>query len=96
MLLHQESRACTAMSTPPGPMQWKVLPMAAKNGNTVLQHMIEDLLDPVQDCADPFVDDIIIGSGTEEMSEDELIKAQKKRLQKSARCPRSPPNGLRS
>ena len=33
------------------------------------------LLGPVRDCADPFVDDIIIGSGTEDMTEDELIEA---------------------
>ena len=80
MPLHEDSRACTAMSTPLGPMQWKVVPMGAKNGNPVFQLMIEDLLGPVPACADPFVDDIIIGSGTEEMSEDKLIKAHEKHL----------------
>ena len=54
--------------------------MGAKNGNAVFQRMTEDLLGPVRDCADPFVDDIIIGSGTEEMSEDDLIKADEKDL----------------
>ena len=34
----------------------------------------------VRDCADPYVDDIIIGSGTEDMSEDELIEAHKRDL----------------
>ena len=33
MPLHPDSRRCTAMSTPLGPMQWKVVPMGAKNGN---------------------------------------------------------------
>ena len=33
-----------------------------------------------RDCADPFVDDIIIGSGTEDMTEDELIEAHEKDL----------------
>ena len=82
MLLHPDSRPCTAMSTPLGPMQWKVVPMGAKNGNAAFQRMMEDLLGPVQGCADPFVDDIIIGSGTEDMTEDELIEAHEKDLRR--------------
>ena len=82
MPLHPDSRPCTAMSTPLGPVQWKVVPMGAKNGNAAFQRMMEDLLDPVRDCADPFVDDIIIGSGTENMTEDELIEAHEKDLRR--------------
>ena len=82
MPLHPDSRPCTAMSTPLGPMQWKVMPMGAKNGNAAFQRMMEDLLGPVRDCADPFVDDIIIGSGTEDMTEDELIEAHEKDLRR--------------
>ena len=82
MPLHPDSRPCTAMSTPLGPMQWKVVPMGAKNGNAAFQRMMEDLLGPVWDCADPFVDDIIIGSGTENMTEDELIDAHEKDLRR--------------
>ena len=82
MPLHEESRACTAMSTPLGPMQWKVVPIGEKNGKAAFQPMSEDLLGHVRDCADPVVDDIIIGSGTEEVSEDELIKAQEKDLRR--------------
>ena len=80
MPLHEDSRACTPMSTPFAPMQWKVVRMGAKNGNAVFQGMMEDLRVPVRDCADPFVDDIIIRSGTEDMSEDELIKAREEDL----------------
>ena len=80
MPLHPDSRPCTAMSAPPGPMQWKVVPMGAKNGNAAVQRMMEDLLGPVRDCADFFVDDIIIGSGTDNMTEDELIDAHEKDL----------------
>ena len=80
MPLHPDSRPCTAMSTPLGPMQWKVVPMGAKNGNAAFERMMEDLIGPVRDCADPFVDDIIIGSGTEDMTEDELIEAHEKDL----------------
>ena len=63
-------------------MQWKVVPMGAKNGNAAFQRMMEDLLGPVRHCADPFVDDIIIGSGTEDMTEDELIEAHEKDLRR--------------
>ena len=82
MPLHPDCRPCTAMSTPLGPMQWKVVPMGAKNGNAAFQRMMEDLLGPVRDCADPFVDDIIIGSGREDMTEDELIEAHEKDLRR--------------
>ena len=80
MPLHPDSRPCTAMSTPLGPMQWTVVPMGAKSGNAAFQRMMEDLLGPVRDCADPFLDEIIIGSGTEDMTEDELIEAHEKDL----------------
>ena len=80
MPLHPDSRPCTAMSTPLGPMQWEVVPMGATNGNAAFQRMMEDQLSLVRDCADPFVDDIIIGSGTENMTEDELIEAHEKDL----------------
>ena len=54
--------------------------MGAKNGNAAFQRMMEDLLQLVRDCADPFVDDIIIGSGTEDMTDNELIEAHEKDL----------------
>ena len=82
MPLNLDSRPCTAMSTLLGPMQWKVVPMGAKTGNAAFQRMMVHLLGPVRDCADPFVDDIIIGSGTEDMTEDELIEAHEKDLRK--------------
>ena len=44
--------------------------------------MIEDLLGPVRDRADPFMDDIIIRSAPEDISEDELIKAGEKDLRR--------------
>ena len=78
MPLHEDSRPCTAMSTPLGPMQWKVVPMGAKNLNAAFQRMMEDLLQLVRDCADPFVEDIIIGSGDKDITDDELIEAHEK------------------
>ena len=82
MPLHPDSRPCTAMTTPLGPMQWRVVPMGAKNGNAAFQRMMEDLLGPVRDCADPFADNVIIGCGTEDMTEDELIEAHEKDLRR--------------
>ena len=63
MPLAEESRACTARSTPLGPLQWKVMPMSVTNGNAAFERMLENLLEPVRDCADLFVDDVIIASG---------------------------------
>ena len=43
---------------------------------------MEDLLHPVQDGVGPFVDDIIIGTGTEDMTVDELIEADGKDMRR--------------
>ena len=80
--LHEGSRPCTAMSTPLGPMQWKVVRMGANNGNAAFQRIMEDLLQRGGDCADPFVDDIIIGSGTEDMTDRELVEAHEKDMRR--------------
>ena len=54
--------------------------MGAKNGNAALQCMMKDLLQPFPDCCNPFVEDIIIGSGTKDMTEDGLIEVHEKDL----------------
>ena len=82
MLLAPESRACTALSTRLGPLQWKVMPMGCKNGNASFERMLEELLKPVADCADPFVDDIIVGSGTEGMTDEEVLAAHEADLRR--------------
>ena len=78
MPLAEESRACTAMSTPLGFLQWKVMPMGVTKGNAAFQRMLENLLEPVGDCADPFVDDVITASGDPSMSYDELLEAHER------------------
>ena len=78
MPLAEESRACTAMSTPLGPLQWKVMPMGVTNGNAAFQRMLESLLEPVRDCANPFVDNVIIASGDPSMSFEELLEAHER------------------
>ena len=56
----------------------KVLPMGVTNGNAAFQRMHENLLEPLRDCADPFVDDVIIVSGDPCMSYDELLEAHER------------------
>ena len=78
MPLTDESRACTAMSTPLGPLQWNVMPMRVTNSNAAFERILKNLLEPVLDCADRFVDDVIILSGDRNMSYDELLEAHER------------------
>ena len=82
MPLAPESRACTAMSTPLGPLQWKVMPMVCKNGSVSFQPMLDNILKPVADCGDPFVDDMIVGSGTGGMTDEEVLAAHEADLRR--------------
>ena len=86
MLLHPDSRPCTAMSTLLGSMQWKVVPMGAKNGNTAFGRMIKELLGPVRYCADPLVEDIIIGSGCNGSSDSTQLYTDVIRIPMILRC----------
>ena len=61
MPLKPEHRHLTCMSTPRGTKQWKVLVMGLKNGNAMFQRMMEWVLRDHEN-ADPYVDDIIVGS----------------------------------
>ena len=60
MLLADESRASTIMSTASGLFQSKLMPMGVTSGIAAFQKMLESLLELVRDCADPFVDDVNI------------------------------------
>jgi hypothetical protein len=66
--LNPASRPITAMSTPIGPRQWKVLPMGVTNGIAIYQRLMDNELQDFE-FADPYVDDIIIGSTGENMEE---------------------------
>ena len=46
--LHEDSKPCTAMSSPPGPMQWEVVSMGAKNENAAFQRMMKDSYNPFE------------------------------------------------
>ena len=65
--LKEEHRDLTCMCTPRGPMRWKVLVMGLKNSGPAFQRVMDYVLRDI-DCADPYIDDVIVGStgGTEE------------------------------
>ena len=54
------------------------MPIGVTNGNAVFRMMGDNLLEPVRDCADPFVTDGIIASGNPGMSYDELLEAHER------------------
>ena len=70
MPLKKEHRPFTCMSTPKGTMQWKVQVMGLKNAGAQFQRMMEWVLTGI-DCADSYIDDIIIGSSGD--TEEELL-----------------------
>ena len=76
--LTDESRACRAMSTPLRPLQWKVMPMGVTNGNAAFQRMVENMLEPVLDCAELFVHNVITASGDPSMRYGELVVAHER------------------
>ena len=59
--LHPESRAKTAMNLAGKLYQWSVMPMGIKNGPAIFQRVMDHIL-RVLDCADVYIDDIIIRS----------------------------------
>ena len=74
MPLAEESCGCTGTSTPLEPLQWKVMPVGVTRGNAAFQRMLKSLLEPVRDCAHPFVSNVIIASRNPSMSHDELLE----------------------
>ena len=72
--LEKGSRALTGMSTPLGLMQWRVMPQGIKNGPPIFQRILEWVLQSVADVADPYFDDIIIGTvRLPGMTDEELV-----------------------
>ena len=68
--LHPESRAKTAMNLAGKRYQWRVMPMGIKNGPAIFQRVKDHVLQGL-DCADVYIDDIILGSPGE--TEEELL-----------------------
>ena len=64
--LVEESRACTAMSTRLGQLEWKMMSVTSRNA--AFQRTPENLLEPVRGSADPFFGDVIIAAEDPSMS----------------------------
>jgi putative transposase len=64
--LRPDSRPLTCSHTPIGLFQWRVNVMGLMNAGIQFQSMMEDILEPVREVADPFIDDIIVGTQAEE------------------------------
>ena len=76
MPLAPSSRHITCTYTPKGVYQWKVNVMGLKNASIQFQRMMDDVLTPVRDVADCYIDDIIVGPRVEE-GEDLLAQHDK-------------------
>ena len=64
-----------ATSTPLGVLYPRCMPQGYKNSPPVWQRMIEWVLQDVRDTADPYIDDIIIGTTQpEDMTDDGLMR----------------------
>jgi len=79
MPMKVEHRPYTCMSTPGGTYQWKVLVMGLQNGNAMFQRMMEWFLRNLEN-ADPYVNEIIVGSTGE--IEQELMENHDKDLRR--------------
>ena len=84
--LHPESRAKTATNLAGKRYQWRVMPMGIKNGPAIFQRVRHHVLQGL-DCADVYIDDIIIASSgaTEEellANYDREVRAVLERLRK--------------
>ena len=74
--LHPDSRHITCIHTPFGIYQWRVNVMGLTNAPQQFQQMLDDRLMPVKDVADPYIDDIIVGTRVEP-GEDGIEKHEK-------------------
>ena len=84
MPLAKASRPLTCMCTPCGPVQWTVMPMGLKNAPAFFQRMMEDVLftshPELRAFASVYIDDIIIATEGEGLSEEEPLALHEKQL----------------
>ena len=84
MPLRKDSRHLTCMCTPCGPVQWTVMPMGLKNAPSFFQRMMEDVLftthPELRAFVSVYIDDIIIATEGEGLTEAELVALHEKQL----------------
>ena len=78
--MHPDSRHLTCTMTPLGIWQWKVNVMGLMNASVQFQQMMDDRIQPVNDFADAYIDDILVGTWVEEG--EDLLEAHDKDLRK--------------
>ena len=79
-----ECKWLTGTSTPRGNLQWRVLAQGLKNGPPIFQRVVEYVLRDVRDVADPYFDDILIGTAGQTL--DEAIDNHDKALRRVLRA----------
>jgi hypothetical protein len=73
--MHPDSQHIIAVGTPVGVLTPLCMPQGLKNAPAVWQRIIEWVLRDVRDVANPYIDDIIIGTTQKEgMSQEDLVK----------------------
>ena len=84
MLLRKDSRPLTCMCTPCGLVQLTVMPMGLKNASSFFQRMMEDVLftahPELRAFVSVYIDDIIITTEGEGLTEEELVALYEKQL----------------
>ena len=80
MPLAKSSRPLTCMCSPVGPVQWTVMPMGLKNAPSFFQRMIEELLFSEHPELRVYIDDIIIATVGDGLTEQELVDLHEKQL----------------
>ena len=76
--LDPQSRPLTACYTPEGVYQWRVNVMGLANASQQFQMMMEDRLQSLRGIADPYIDDILVG--TQVMAGEDLLAAHDRDL----------------
>ena len=84
MPLRKDSRPLTCMCIPYRPVQWTVMPMGLKNAPSFFQRMMGDVLvtahPELRAFVSVYIDDIIIATEGEGLTEEELVALHKKQL----------------
>ena len=85
--LTEESRNILAIQTPLGVVRPRMMPQGYKNSPSVWQRMIEWCMKDIRDIADPYIDDVLIGTERKDgMTEEELIDAHMNDIRKVLNC----------
>ena len=84
MPLAKSSRPLTCMCSPVGPVRWTVMPMGLKNAPSFFQRMMKEVSfsehPELRECVSVYIDDIIIATVGDGLTEQELVDLHEKQL----------------